>query len=174
MGGVGLLAVSDHQDCEASAPPAALSPVRGPPMVPHGVPSAPAILVEPAHELPAIVAHPLQEGSGGLPGLQQDVVRAAAQTMARLAEPLERQLVCRGTIFPPQAHAQRAAERPVRPHPEDNGKAIPRRPLQAGKHPSQAVDRHGKGFRHHRLSNAELAPFADEQRATSEFKASVP
>src|SRR5918912_595021 len=71
-----LLAVSDPPDCEASAQPVALSPVRVPPMVPHGVPIAPAILFETAHEIPAIVANPLQEGSGGIPGIKQDVVRA--------------------------------------------------------------------------------------------------
>ena len=169
-----LLAVSDHPSCEASAQPAALSPVRGPPMVPPCVPMEPALLVETAHARPAIVAQPLQEGSAGLPGSTQDGVRAAAHTLARSAEPLSRQRVWRGTMFPPQAHAQREAARPVRPHPEDNGKAIPRRPLQAGKPPSQAFARHGNWVRHHRLLHEARAPFADEPRATSEFKASVP
>jgi len=47
------------------------------PMVPHRVDIEATILCETAYEIPFIVANPPQEGSGGIPGIKQDVVRAA-------------------------------------------------------------------------------------------------
>jgi hypothetical protein len=52
------------------------------------MPIEPAIFLETAHEIPSIVENPLQEGSGGIPGIKQDVVRAAAQTIASIAAQL--------------------------------------------------------------------------------------
>src|SRR5919197_2219129 len=62
IGGRVLLAVSDHEHCEAAAQPTALSPVGVSPMVTHRVAIEPLILFDTAHEIPAIVANPLQEG----------------------------------------------------------------------------------------------------------------
>jgi hypothetical protein len=87
LGGVVLLAVSDNESFEAPAQPTPLGPVRVLPMVPHRMSIEPAILLETADEIPAIVANPLQKGSGGIPGGKEHVVRAAAQPMASLAEP---------------------------------------------------------------------------------------
>jgi len=39
---------------------------------------------------------------------------------------------------------------------------------------TQAFDRHGKWFRNHCIIDDEIAPFADEQRATSELKEFLP
>jgi len=88
IGGVVLLAVSDNEYFEAPAQPAPLGPVRVLPMGPHRMSIEPAMFLETAYEIPAIVANPLQEGSGGIPGIKQDVVRAAAQPIASIAEQL--------------------------------------------------------------------------------------
>jgi hypothetical protein len=86
IGGIGLLAVSDNEPCEASAQPSALGPVGVSPMVTHRVAIEPPMLFDTAHEIPAIVTNPLQEGFGGIPGIKEHVLRAAAQAMASLAE----------------------------------------------------------------------------------------
>jgi hypothetical protein len=59
LGGVVLLAVADHQDFQASRQPAALRSGWGTPMLTHRVPVAPAVLLQAAYDIPAIVANPL-------------------------------------------------------------------------------------------------------------------
>jgi hypothetical protein len=88
MGGVVRLAVSAHQPREAPAQPAALGPGGGPPMVTDRGPMAAAMLLQAAHERPAIVAPPLPEGSRGIPRLTQDRVGVTRQALARRAEAL--------------------------------------------------------------------------------------
>src|SRR5919198_1650133 len=89
IGGRVLLAISDHEHCEAAAQPTALSPVGVSPMVTHRVAIEPPILFDTAHERPAIVANPLPEGCGGIPGIKAHGLRAAAQAMASIAEELQ-------------------------------------------------------------------------------------
>jgi hypothetical protein len=88
IGGRVLLAVSDHPDFKAPAQPARLGPVGGSPMLTNRVAIEPAILLQTTDDRPPIVANALQEGSGGIPRIKQDVVRAAAQAVAGLAEHL--------------------------------------------------------------------------------------
>jgi hypothetical protein len=86
MGGVVLVAVSDNEYFEAAAQPADFGPVGEPPMVPHRVSIKPAILLEPTDKIPAIVTNPLQERSGRIPRVKQDVRRVTTQAMAGIAE----------------------------------------------------------------------------------------
>ena len=110
IGGVVLLAGSDHQHFEAPAPPAALGPVGVPPMLTDRLPIEPALLLQAAHDIPSIVAHPLQAGSRGIPRLQQDRVGVPMQAIASLAEELECEgVLCRPTLLPqtnPQGHPE--------------------------------------------------------------------
>ena len=63
IGGVVLGAVSDDQDFQASSQPAAFAPRGVAPIRPEGLPIEPAILLQAAHEIPAIVPNPPQEAS---------------------------------------------------------------------------------------------------------------
>jgi hypothetical protein len=85
IGGLGLLAVSDHPDCAAPAQPTHLRPVGMSPMLTHRVASDPAVVLQTTDDRPAIVATALEEDVGGLPGLKEDVVRVTAQAIASIA-----------------------------------------------------------------------------------------
>jgi hypothetical protein len=174
LGGVVLLAVSDHQDFETPAPPAPLGPVGVPPMVTQRVPSEPAILLQATPKIPPVGPNPLQEGLGRRPGVKEHIRGAATQAMPGLAESLSSQLVLRGASFPPQTHAKRDPERPARPHQQDEGKTIHGRMLRTGEHPRQALNRHGTRLGNDRILDEERALFPDEQRAPSAVQECVP
>src|SRR5262245_42999138 len=116
-----------------------------------------AILFEAAHKRPAIVANPLQEGSGGMQGITQDIVRAAVQTLAGIAESLERQRVFSGTMCPPPPQSQGDAKRSVGPHQEDEGEAIDGLSLHAGEHQGKTFDRYSERLQNHRIVEDEIA-----------------
>jgi hypothetical protein len=65
----------------------------------HRMSIAPPPLFEPAHKRPAIVPNPLQEGFGGIPGIKEHILRAAAQPITGIAESLQRELVLRGALL---------------------------------------------------------------------------
>jgi hypothetical protein len=65
IGGVVLGAVSDDQDFPATRPPAGLRPVGMTPTGPPGLTVEPAVLLQPADEIPSIVANPFQERLDG-------------------------------------------------------------------------------------------------------------
>jgi hypothetical protein len=174
IGGGVRLAGSDREPCEAPAQPAAFGPMGVPPLLPEAGSIAPAMLVEPAGDIPPLVPHPLEEGSGGMPRINEPEVGVAAPAIAGLAEQRQHQLVRRGAAFPPQAHAPGAAERPLRPDAQDKAAAIHGFALLAGTHPGQPIDRRGQRRRHHRLVDAEIAPRPTEARAPRERKASWP
>ena len=91
VGGVVLGAVSDDQDLQTTSQPAALRPVRMAPIGPKWLAIEPAVLLEATHKVPAIVSNALQQGFGGIPGVEEDIRRAATQPIARVAEQLQGQ-----------------------------------------------------------------------------------
>jgi hypothetical protein len=86
MGGVVLLAVSDNQHFEATAEPAALGPVGVPPLMTERAAIEPPMLFETAHDILPILANPLQQGSGGIPGIDQHIVGMTPQAIPGIAE----------------------------------------------------------------------------------------
>ena len=88
---LGLGAVSDDHDVQASCEPAGLCPLGMAPIGPERVAAEAAVLLEAADDRPPIVANPLQEGLRGIPGLKEHRLRAAAPMMAGLAEQLQGQ-----------------------------------------------------------------------------------
>ena len=127
-----------------------------------------------AYEIPSIVPNSFEEGSGGVPRIKEHKVRVAAQAIAGIAEQRSGHVVFRRAAFPPQAHAQRDAKRPVRPYQQDEAEAIHRLALLAGKHPGQTFDGRGKRLRNHCIVDDEIAPLPDEERAQRELKESAP
>jgi hypothetical protein len=91
MGGVVLLAVSDHEPCDAPTQPAARSPVRVPPMVTDRLTIDPASLFEAADAIPPVVPTTLEEGFRRRPGLKEDRLGVAAQLITGRAQSLQRQ-----------------------------------------------------------------------------------
>jgi hypothetical protein len=114
-GGLGRGAVSDAQDLQPPGPPAAVGPVRRAPIVPQGLTIAPAMLLEATDECPPIVAHPLQEPCGGIPGGKESRRGMPRPAMADLAEGGSGQRDLRGATAWPKAPPQRDAPCPGRP-----------------------------------------------------------
>jgi len=50
-----------------------------------------AVLLQTADKVPAIVPNPIQQGFGGIPGVKEHILRATAQTVAGIAEQLQRE-----------------------------------------------------------------------------------
>src|SRR5262249_10780457 len=88
IGGVVLGAVSDHPHFEAPASPATRRPVGVPPRVTDRVTSASTMLLEPADNIPAIVASALAERFRRIPGSTEHRCRATAHALAGMAKPL--------------------------------------------------------------------------------------
>jgi hypothetical protein len=86
IGGVGLGAVSDAQDFQASGPPAGRCPIRVPPIRSERLTIEPAVLLQAADNAPAIVTTTPEQGLGGLPGITEDILGATAPMIARIAE----------------------------------------------------------------------------------------
>src|SRR5688572_17360550 len=143
-------------------------------MVTDRVPIEATILLEAAHEVPPIVPNPFQQGLGGVPRIEEDIVRMAAQAIAGIAEELERQRIFRGAPFMPEAHPQRNPERPIRPYQQDKGKAIDGPMLLAGEDPGEAFYGRGKGLGDDRVIEHERASFPGEQGAQGAFEESLP
>jgi hypothetical protein len=78
VGGVVRGAVADHPYFQASAYAANGRPVGVVPIVPHRVSRAPAMLLQTAPKVPPLGAHPLQEGSGRIRRLKEDLRWPAA------------------------------------------------------------------------------------------------
>jgi hypothetical protein len=93
IGGVVLLAVSDHEHFEAPTQPAAGSPVRVPPMVTDGLTIEPASLFEPADAIPPVVPKTREEGFRRIPGVNEDILGVTAQPMTGIAQSLQRQYI---------------------------------------------------------------------------------
>ena len=91
IGGLVLLAVSDHEHVEAPTQPAILGPVGMSPMVTEGVTMNPTMLVEPADDIPAVVAKALQQDLRGIPGVKEPGLGTTTQAMAGITQPLQRQ-----------------------------------------------------------------------------------
>jgi hypothetical protein len=115
VGGKVFGAVSDDQHFEAARQPAGFRPVRMAPISPQRLAVKPAILFETANKVPPIVANPLQEGSGGIPGIEQHKLGAAAQAIAGIAEQLKGEFILRRSALMPEAHAQWDAHGTIRP-----------------------------------------------------------
>jgi hypothetical protein len=93
MAGVVLGAVSDDQDLQPACEPAARRPLGVTPVSPKRLAMEPAMSLEPAHALPAIVPNPLQQGLGRVPGVTEDRRRATAPAVTGIPEPLQSSLV---------------------------------------------------------------------------------
>jgi hypothetical protein len=78
IGGVVLGAVSDDQDFQASGQPAAFDPIGVAPIRPESLPVEATILLEAAHTIPPRVPNPLQQTSGGVPGVEEHRLGATA------------------------------------------------------------------------------------------------
>jgi hypothetical protein len=86
ISGVVLLAVSDHQDCDATVQPTDLGPVRMSPIVAYGFAVEATIFLDPAHKIPSIVPNALPELFGGIPGIEEHIRRATVHAVTRIAE----------------------------------------------------------------------------------------
>ena len=93
IGRVVLGAVSDDQDFEASRQPAGLRPVGVAPMDSQRMAIEPSIFLKAADKIPPIVMNSLQEPSGGIPRVKEDVGRATAQAIAGIAQSLQGQRI---------------------------------------------------------------------------------
>jgi hypothetical protein len=49
---------------------------------------APPVLLEPTDKVPPVIAHPLQQRLGGVPGIEEHILQATAEAIARIAERL--------------------------------------------------------------------------------------
>jgi hypothetical protein len=87
--GVVLGAVSDDHDLEPTAQPTRLRPIRMAPIAPERLAIEPAVLLEATHNVPAIIPKALQQGFGGIPGVDQHRRRATMPPIASRAEPLQ-------------------------------------------------------------------------------------
>jgi hypothetical protein len=96
MGGLVLGAISDDQDGAVTCQSIGGDPVGMPALRPHRLALAPAVLREPPANLPALIATPLPEGFGGIPGVHEDVRVATAQAKAGITEAGERKGVLGG------------------------------------------------------------------------------
>jgi hypothetical protein len=112
-----------------------------------------AVLLQAADAIPPIVSNLLQEGFGGIPGI----------------ESLQRQVVCGGPPFVPEAKAQRDLEHSIRPDQEDDGETIDWCALLTRKHPRQALNRGRKWLRKHRIVNDEIPVLPNDKGATGNF-----
>jgi hypothetical protein len=121
VGGVILGAVSDDQDFQPPGQPTAVGPIRVPPVGPNRLAIEAAVLLQTADKVPTSVPNPLQQGFRGIPGVKEPRLRATAQPVAGLAEPLQSKDILRRPALMPEAYAQRAAERPVGPDEEQQG-----------------------------------------------------
>jgi hypothetical protein len=101
IGGKVFGAVSDDQDFLSTSQPSSLCPIRVAPIRPEWLAVEAAILLEAAHKIPPIVANPLQQTSGRIPGVEEDLGGATAQAIAGITEQLQRQLILRGPPFAP-------------------------------------------------------------------------
>ena len=169
-----LGAVSDDQDVQASCDPAGLCPIGMAPRGPERVTAEAAVLLEAADDRPPIVAHPLQEGVRGRPGINEPRLWAAAQMMAGLAEPLQGQLVCGRAPWPPESQAQRHPPGAIRPDEQDQRDALHGPALLAGEDPRQALHRGRTGLRNDRVIEDQGPPLPDEQPAPGALQACVP
>jgi hypothetical protein len=103
VGGEVFGAVSDHQDFQAPIQPAARRPVRMTPISPQRLVVEAAVLLEPTDKVPPIVANPLEQRLGRLPGIEEDVLRATAQPITGIAEQLKGECILRRTALVPEA-----------------------------------------------------------------------
>jgi hypothetical protein len=174
VGGVGLLAGSDHQPWAPAAPPAALSPVGGPPVVPTRVASAPAVLLQTAAARPPIGPKPLPQRRRRLPGSQQPRRRATAPALARRAAPLHGHRRPRRAAAAPTPEADRDAQEPMRPDPPPGGQPQDRCALRAGRPPGAALERRRKRLGKPRGIEDERATLRGEARAPGQFQACLP
>jgi hypothetical protein len=116
-----LDAVSENQDFQASGQPAAFDPIRVAPICPEGLSVEPAILLEAAHEIPPIVPNPLQQLSGGVPGVEAHILWATAEAITGVTEQL--QGVLRRAPSAPESQAQGDSQPPIGPHEQHQGEA---------------------------------------------------
>jgi hypothetical protein len=86
VAGIVLLAISDHEHFEASSQPAAVGPVEMVPISPQGLAIEPAVCLQATDDRPRIVANPLQEAFGGIPGVKEHIVRTTMQAIVGIAE----------------------------------------------------------------------------------------
>lgn len=174
MGGIILFAVSDHEHVEAPTQPATLGPVKMSPMVTEGVTMKPTMLVEPADDIPAVLANALQQDLRGIPGVKEPGLGTTTQAMAGTTQPRQRQRVLRSTSCAPEPHPERDAESPVRPNSQHQREAIHGLVLLAGKDPGEPLDDRGEGLRHHGIIDDERAALPANERAHSERKEGFP
>jgi hypothetical protein len=149
VGSIGLGAVSEGQDCHAAGQPAGRCPGRMPSISPAHLAIGPAGLLQAADKVPATAMAPLQEGCGGISGIQEHLFGAAAQTMARRAQEFEGQLVLRGGPLTPPAYTRRDAQRASGPDPQHAGGAVELLATRLG--PRSIIPDHGSQRRpsHH-------------------------
>jgi hypothetical protein len=137
IGGVVLCAVSDNEHFETPTQPATRGPVGMSPMVTEGVAINPTMLFEPAHARPSVVAQAFQQGSRGIPGLEEHGLRTTAEALAGITEPLQCQGLLGEPSFALQPHRQREAEGSMRPDQQHQREALHGLVLLAGKDPGE-------------------------------------
>jgi hypothetical protein len=167
-------AVSDNQDFQSPRQPAGLRPIRVARIRPERLAIEQPVLLETAHNIPAIVANPLQETPGWRPRVAEDIRRATTMMVEGIAEQLQGQGTLRGATLAPKPHPQGDAQPPICPAQPDEGEAVHRSVLLGGEDPGQALHRGGKGLGNDRLVNDEITLLPDEARATGAHQAGWP